>query len=149
MYTPESEAKLLTAIQDTRGPLRLWTIGGGIQAVGPGGKRLVIPSRAYVDLLIAAGLTGPSTPRWEPAQADWMCTILGQLNPDPVVDAQVDAILSLSPDDAARLAADISSRVSLVVTDGMVAQIAEAVAGKTSDEVVAAIRELSFVTVIS
>jgi hypothetical protein len=145
MYDAQAQATLLTAIADSGRPLRIYTMGDGLVVVGNGGRREVVGERAYVDLLIAAGLAGPSTPRWTEAQVNWLCGILGRLNPDPAVTAQLDSVLALSPEQAREIAENISNTVTqIVLSPEMLEQITDAARAGGEE----ALRSLSFVTVV-
>jgi len=146
MYDAAAKAELYDQIANDARPLRLYTVGNGIHAMGPGGKSEVISTRAYVDLLIAMRLAGPATPAWNDAQFQWAKSISSRLNPDPQVNAALRSVLDLDPQEAEELARGLEDTSNVaVLSRAQVAELVEAAA--TGDD--AKVEELSFVTVLN
>lgn len=104
MYDANAQAALFRKIENDTRPIRLYTWGSGIIAVGPGGKEWIVPSQAYIDLLVFLRLCGPDATTINNDQHAFLLQISGQLNPDPSTSAQAGAVFDLSPDEAASLA---------------------------------------------
>lgn len=107
MYDAAAQQALFRKIENDTRPIRLYSWGTGLIAVGPGGKEWVVPSQAYVDLLVFLRLCGPEAVSINTDQKNFLKMISGLLNPDPNVNAQAGGVMSLSPDEAERLARDL------------------------------------------
>lgn len=148
MYDENAQAALFAKIEAEARPYRTYQLGSGLILMGPGGATWTIPSGAYQGLLIAWGLTSATVQRViDGNELAALRSIHGALSPDPR-DAQVQAVLDLSEDDAARIAAQIPAPV-LTLTPTQLQQIATAAmtGAKTggADGAKAAIAGLSFV----
>ena len=135
MYDDAARTDLYRKVETESRPLKLYQWGSGIIAVGPGGKQWPIPSGAYVTLLAAVGLAGDVIRVVSDTELGFVSDTLGMLAPDPAVTAQAEHVLSLSPEDAANLASQISTTVgdrisSLIVgaDEADLGEIAKAVA---------------------
>jgi hypothetical protein len=145
MYDASARAELYDQIANDARPIRLYTVGSGIHAMGPGGKSEIITNRSYVDLLIAMRLAGPATPLWTDAQFQWAKSISGRLNPDPQVNAAFASVLALQPEEAADLARGLENTTSVpVLSRAQVTALAEAAV--SGDD--ARVHGLDFVTVL-
>ncbi len=111
MYDAAAQQALFRKIENDTRPIRLYTWGTGVIAVGPGGKEWIVPSQAYIDLLVFLRLCGPESVSITTEQKDFLKMISGLLNPDPNVDAQAGGVLNLAPEDAERLARDLPQNV--------------------------------------
>ena len=104
MYDEAKHRQLLTAAR----PIKLYKMGTGVIAIGTGGGFWIIPTYAYVDLLIAWELAGPDLVARpiDQTELETMRVLLATLNPrgDSNASGKVDAVLSLSEADAQRLA---------------------------------------------
>jgi len=123
-------------------PVQLYTYGSGIIAVGQGGSEWIVPSQAYVDLLDHLGLASPQSVVISKEALGFLKTISNELNPDPAVVKQVDAVLTLSPESVAALAAQIPER-AVTVSAAQLDEIVNAAKSGAADGV----KSLSFVTV--
>lgn len=135
------KAELTQEIRQLR-PVQLYTYVTGIIAVGPGGSEWIVPSQAYVALLDHLGLAAPQSVVISTEMLGFLKTISGQLNPDPVVTKQVDAVLTLSADSVAALAAQIPER-SITLS---AAQL-DAIVAAAKDGAAEGVKSLAFVTV--
>ncbi len=111
MYDNAARDALFRKIENDTRPIRLYTWGSGIIAVGPGGKEWVVPSQAYIDLLVFLRLAGPDSVSITDDQKNFLKMISGLLNPDPNVNAQASGVFGLSPEEAERLAKDLPAAV--------------------------------------
>lgn len=104
MYDEAKHRQLLSAAR----PIKLYKMGTGVIAIGTGGGFWIIPTYAYVDLLIAWELAGPDLVERpiDQTELETMRVLLATLNPrgDSNASGKVDAVLSLSEADAQRLA---------------------------------------------
>ena len=107
MYDAAAQQALFRKIENDTRPIRLYTWGTGLIAVGPGGKEWIVPSQAYVDLLVFLRLCGPESVPITNDQKNFLTMISGLLNPDPNVNAQAGGVLNLAPEEAERLARDL------------------------------------------
>ncbi|MCC4909097.1 M23 family metallopeptidase [Microbacterium sp. cx-59] len=104
MYDTAAQQALFRKIENDTRPIRLYTWGTGVIAVGPGGKEWIVPSQAYIDLLVFLRLCGPESVPITTEQKNFLTMISGLLNPDPDVNAQAGGVLDLAPAEAERLA---------------------------------------------
>lgn len=89
-------------------PLRLYRYDKKLLAMGDGGKVWEVPNEDYRILMDALGLAGPDVLRdISKNELDFMQMVLSSVNPDPVAQGQVEAILKLSDEDAKRIAANV------------------------------------------
>lgn len=123
-------------------PLRAYQLDSGIILIGPGGKQWIVPSMAYMQLVQALGLAGGIQRIINGAELEFMKFLLERVAPDPANIAQVDRVLELSNDDAARIAAQISTQ-PVTLTPDQLQQITDAARTGSAD----AVKQLSFVTV--
>jgi len=123
-------------------PVQLYTYGSGIVAVGQGGSEWIVPSQAYVDLLDHLGLASPQSVVISKEALGFLKTISNELNPDPAVVKQVDAVLTLSAESVAALAAQIPER-AVTVSAAQLDAIVNAAKSGAADGV----KALTFVTV--
>lgn len=107
MYDAAAQQALFRKIENDTRPIRLYTWGTGLIAVGPGGKEWIVPSQAYVDLLVFLRLCGPESVSINTDQKNFLTMISGLLNPDPNVNAQAGGVMNLAPEEAERLARDL------------------------------------------
>lgn len=107
MYDAAARDALFRKIENDTRPIRLYTWGTGIIAVGPGGREWIVPSQAYIDLLVFLRLSGPDSVKIDDNQKGFLKQISGLLNPDPNVNAQAGGVFDLSPDEAERLSQDL------------------------------------------
>ncbi|WP_292717182.1 hypothetical protein [Microbacterium sp. 13-71-7] len=126
MYDDNKHREVLTASR----PIKLYQMGTGVVAVGEGGGFWVIPSDAYLQLLVAWELAGPNLVARPIDQNELtaLCNLLRTANPggDGTPGQQVDTILKLSDDDAKRIAAQLSGTIA----GDVVSQIGERLAPK-------------------
>ena len=117
MYDDNKHREVLTAAR----PIRLYKMGTGIVAVGAGGGFWVLPTYAYVDLLIAWELAGPNIVQRpiDLNELDSMRKLLSTVNPagDGAAGARVDAVLSLSDEDVQRLVDAMPNTTAADVAD--------------------------------
>jgi len=135
------KADLTAEIRKLR-PVQLYTYGSGIIAVGPGGSEWVVPSQAYVTLLDHLGLAAPRSVVISTEMLGFLKTISHELNPDPVVEKQVAAVLTLSAESVSALAEQIPER-AVTLSAGQLDAIVNAAKTGAADGV----KGLSFVTV--
>ncbi len=144
MYDTDAQKALFAKIEAETRPYRTYQLGSGLILMGPGGATWTIPSGAYQGLLIAWGLTSATVQRViDQNELAALRSIHATLSPDPR-DAQVEAILSLSDADVARIAAAVPDPI-VTLTTSQLAQVAEAARAGGAD----AIRGLSFVVTAS
>ena len=109
MYDDRKHREVLTAAR----PVKLYPMGTGIVAVGQGGGYWIVPDDNYLALLIAWEIAGPNIVARPIDQNELgaMCGMLATLNPagDGHPAARVEAVLSISPEDAKRIAAEIDA----------------------------------------
>ncbi|WP_314429565.1 hypothetical protein [Microbacterium lacticum] len=140
MYDTAAQKALFAKIEAETRPYRTYQLGSGLILMGPGGATWTIPSGAYQGLLIAWGLTSATVQRViDQNELAALRSIHAALSPDPR-DAQVEAILSLSDADVARIAAAVPDPI-VTLTTSQLAQVAEAAREGGAD----AIKGLSFV----
>ena len=144
MYDTDAQKALFAKIEAETRPFKTYQLGSGLILMGPGGATWTIPSGAYQGLLIAWGLTSATVQRViDQNELAALRSIHATLSPDPR-DAQVEAILSLSDADVARIAAAVPDPI-VTLTTSQLAQVAEAARAGGAD----AIRGLSFVVTAS
>ena len=140
MYDTDAQKALFAKIEAETRPYRTYQLGSGLILMGPGGATWTIPSGAYQGLLIAWGLTSATVQRViDQNELAALRSIHAALSPDPR-NAQVEAILSLSDADVARIAAAVPDPI-VTLTTSQLAQVAEAAREGGAD----AIKGLSFV----
>lgn len=144
MYDQSAQDALFQKIEAETRPYKTYQKGSGLILVGDGGAVYTIPSQAYQALLIAQGLTSAHVQRIiDDNELAFIRSVRSHLSPDPR-EAQVQAILSLSDEDVARIAAAVPEPV-VMLNDEQLVRIADAARTGGAD----AIRELSFVVTAS
>lgn len=144
MYDQSAQDALFQKIEAETRPYKTYQKGSGLILMGDGGAVYTIPSQAYQALLIAQGLTSAHVQRIiDDNELAFIRSIRSHLSPDPR-EAQVQAILSLSDEDVARIAAAVPDPV-VMLNDEQLVRIADAARTGGAD----AIRELSFVVTAS
>ncbi|OJU41829.1 MAG: hypothetical protein BGN97_03770 [Microbacterium sp. 69-10] len=149
MYDDGKHREVLTAAR----PVKLYKMGSGIIAVGDEGGFWVIPSEAYLNLLIAWEIAGPNLVN-RPIDQNELTAMRGILGAtsNSATAARVEAVLNLTPEDAERLAAAVG-RQPVVLSEETLGEIARAAAEGAreggADGAAAAISSLSFVTTIA
>lgn len=123
MYDEKARDALFAHVSTEARPVKFYGWGTGTIAMGPGGAFWAIPTPAYATLLDAAGIAGPLTTRniADQAEMDFLLMIRKHLTPDPVVTAQIEAVLKLSAEDAQRIADAIGGGLA----DGVADELAE------------------------
>lgn len=147
MYDANAQIALFGKIESEARPLKLYQYGSGFIIVGPGGKDWAIPSSAYHELLKALGLTAAFPQRViNEAELGFVKQTLSLLAPDPILEQTVHNVISLSPEDADRLAASVSESalaLSEKHADRIAALVAEKV-GVTKDQIVEALKSVTY-----
>lgn len=123
MYDEKARDALFAHVSTEARDVKFYGWGTGTIAMGPGGAFWAIPTPAYATLLDAAGIAGPLTTRniADQAEMDFLLMIRKHLTPDPVVTAQIEAVLKLSAEDAQRIADAIGGGLA----DGVADELAE------------------------
>lgn len=152
MYDTNAEQALFAKIEAETRPYKTYQLGTGLILIGDGGATYTIPNGDYQALLIAQGLTSAHVQRIiDGNELAFIQKVRGALSPDPR-DAQVQAVLDLTEDDAARIAAAIPAPV-LTLTASQVEALAKASADGAREGgfegAKAAIAGLSFVVTAS
>lgn len=107
-------------------PFKLHNTSKGLEAFGPGGKTWLVPSDAYRVLLDALMVAGPHVGRTLPDnERTFLITLLETLSPDPVNAGKVEAVLSISEEDAQRIADRIKVASPDQVADVLADRLAE------------------------
>ena len=143
MYDAAAQAALFEKIEAESRPVKLYTEGTGVIALGRGGSFWIIPNQDYIVLLEYLGLAHPTSVPVNTAQWEFLRTISGVLNPDPQVTAAVTSVVGLSAAAVKDLAAQIGER-QVVVSDVQIAAIVAA--AKSGAEL--GVSGLSFITTV-
>ena len=144
MYDSAAQAALFEKIESESRPVKLYTEGTGIIALGRGGSFWIIPNQDYIVLLDYLGLANPTSIPVTGSQWEFLRTISGVLNPDPQIVAAVSSVVSLSPAAVKDLAAQIGERQVVVSAEQIAAIVAAAKAGAEMG-----VSGLSFITTVS
>lgn len=150
MYDEKAEERLMSRIDGlTRqlalvaAPYKLYTYGTGIAIRNvQNGASWSVPGQGYVDLLVALGFCQAQSVAVDEPTWNFINQVASVLNPE---DPAVDAVLSLSDTDAAKVAAQISEGIQVRLTSEQLDQITAAAAEGGRD----AISGLSFVVTAS
>jgi hypothetical protein len=150
MYDEGKHREVLTASRD----ILLYKMGTGVVAVGDGGF-WPVPNEAYLNLLVAWEIAGPNlvVRPIDQNELTAMLDLKRTLSPTGTGSAEkVEAVLSLTPEDAEQLAAAVG-RQPVVLSQSTLAEVAKAAADGARDGgeagAAAAISGLSFVTTIA
>ncbi|RLK47610.1 M23 family metallopeptidase [Microbacterium telephonicum] len=125
MYDDAAQEALFQKIEWESRPYKTYQWGGALILMGPGGRKYIIPSGEHRNLLMALGLTGNSIQRvLTDVELSYLESVHGALSPDPK-EAQVQAVLELSDEDAKKIAAAVDVP-AVVLSAEQLAQIADA-----------------------
>lgn len=143
MYDDAAQTALFAKIEAESRPYKTYQLGSGLILIGDGGATFTIPNGDYQALLIDQGLTSAHVQRViDHNELGFIRKVRAALSPDPR-DAQVEAVLDLSEEDAARIAAALPTPVLMINQDQL-----DAIAAAAREGGAEAIRGLSFVTTV-